>query len=278
MTSTAVAAGSATAAIRSSALHGLRLHRAPSPAWLLAQFGEARAILEPLFGRWPSEPIDVVYPDTSPARLAFVEPAAGLHARPRLRLQDDDPRLRGVDGWPAVIVPHELAHAVHFAAVPIRVRLRIEARYAAWLAGRILVHRLPPVHGTADPSSPLVAWLESFGLLAERYWLYARRHDRGGRRAGSPRYDPAELGPAFVRDELSDQPSLARDLRGYVGVTRLPERHSATADATEGAVYRDVFLSPERPTTLTESVASYFDATADGALNINDYRQWLLRN
>ncbi|MFM2438570.1 MAG: hypothetical protein RLZ55_1393, partial [Actinomycetota bacterium] len=31
-------------------------------------------------------------------------------------------------------------------------------------------------------------------------------------------------------------------------------------------------------TTLTESVANYFDATAEGALSINDYRRWLLQN
>lgn len=245
-----------------------------TPGWLSSQLDTARQILEPIFGRWPSGPVDVVYPDRSPARMSFVEPLAWPTGRPRMRLKADDPRVRGTGGWPAVVVPHELAHVVHFDAMPLQLRLRVEASYATWLAGR-LVRGAPPEHHTAGTSSPLVAWLEAFGLLAERYWLFAQEHRRIHRLPGASHQGPQrlvhDLAAAFVHDELSDAPRLAATTPGYVPVCELPPAGTAAAASTEGCVYRDVFLHPGARTSLGLAVADYLDASAGGILNMKDY-------
>lgn len=204
--------------------------------------------------------IDVVFPDRSPAQLSYVEPAAPPFGMPRLRLRPHDAPVPGRIGSP--IIAHELAHAVHFALMPVRTRAWVESRYLAWLAGKVALRR-DPTHDTLRRTSPLVAWLEALGLFAERYWLF--------RQAVAPGLRGPALERAFVRDESSDNPSLARVQRGYqpVGQFLDPARPwSAVPVDIEGAVYAAVFLGLGRQSSLRTAVALYFASARRSTLGL----------
>ncbi|HSE83895.1 MAG TPA: hypothetical protein VLB01_05055 [Thermodesulfobacteriota bacterium] len=112
--------------------------------------------------------IELSFPDHFPSPLSFVEPASVRTGFPLMRIKDNDRRLFDPDVCKRTLIPHELAHALHFAFLPFRLRAAVEVKYALWLAKRILKCQ-PPFHGIAVETSPFVAYIEAFPLFVERY-------------------------------------------------------------------------------------------------------------
>lgn len=203
-------------------------------------------------GETPSGPqatFSVLYPDRSPAVVAFVEPLAPPRGRPRMRLKhrDSDPRLLGDRGARASLIPHELAHALHFAFMPLRWRMWIEARYAAWIAGQV-ARGGDARHDVLLRTSPLVAWLEAFGVFAERFWMFRQRH---------PDLSGEELHSAFLAHEY-------RAVQQWT-LPSSPQDNSARPDVdVEGVVYRLVFVEYARRTSLATAVNLYLRSGTRG--------------
>lgn len=191
----------------------------------------------------------VLYPDRSPAVVSFVEPSAPPRGTPRMRLKhrDSDPRLLGDRGAPAILIPHELAHALHFALMPVRWRLWIEARYATWIAGQV-ARGGDARHNVHVRTSPLVAWLEAFGVFAERFWMFQSQH---------PHLQGDALDSAFVSHESSAVAHwrLAPDTR--------PSSPLRDVDV-EGVVYRLVFVEYAQRTSLATAINLYLRSGSRG--------------
>ena len=181
--------------------------------------------------------IEVVYPDNSPATLAFVEPVSLRTGHPLMHIKHKslDDRLFGTTNplpVDATLIPHELAHALYFALMPSATRASVEGQYLAWITSQ-LAAGLPPFHNTSIATTPFVAWIEALGLFSERFFFFARRC--------TPPLTGVDLRQAFFRDELSAAPLLqTTGLTGYLvagslnGSVVVP---ALTGDNVEGAVY-----------------------------------------
>lgn len=198
--------------------------------------GRRLEICPPSGAPMPADGISVVYPDTSPAQVSWVEPSAPRRGAPKMRLKhrSSDPRLLGDGGAAATLIPHELAHALHFWLMPRRWRIWIETRYAGWIAGQLARGR-DGGHSAEAVTSPLVAWLESFGLFAERYWRFAQHH----------RGSATDTQQSFVEHEMQLSPVTSPEARGD------RQQHS------EGVVYRQVFVEYASRTSLATAVSLY---------------------
>ena len=206
-------------------------------------------------------PPRIIFPDRSPAVVAFVEPLSAPSGEPQLRLPTADPAGRAIDFTTTGgggLLAHELAHLVHFSHLGLRARAGLGAKYLQWLV-TAAVRTGSPFHHTSARTSRTVAWLEAWGLCAERFYWYCREvADRDTRQT-----DPvaiAQLARDFIADELSPQPSLAGVMPGYVQVARL---HAGVitqhfeAGAVEGGVYGRGFLAAGHQTSLAKAVHNY---------------------
>lgn len=154
--------------------------------------------------------IELSYPDNFPSPLAFVEPSAhdnDGYPLVHIKHRSSDGRLFGDgdtrDGRPDTsLLPHELGHAFHFAALTRSRRIAIEARYLAALADQLLRNDLN--HDIAKPTTPFVAFIEAAGMFSERFFLFKDRvaQDLTG----------GALRRAFVADELTGSFGLLRSL------------------------------------------------------------------
>lgn len=209
----------------------------------------------PFNERGATLPVDIVYPDRSPARLAYVEPFSLPGGRPRLRLQPDD-----LNRDPAILA-HELAHALHFSLMPTQVRAQLAGRYLWWLVSRV-VTGADPTHAPTRRTAPLVAWVEAFGLFAERWDHHARsvRSTTADAFAASQR--------RFVATEVAHWTSALASAGYGAGATDPP------IDDVEGAVYLNEICRRAAETTLAAAVGDYLASAADGVLSASDFRAW----
>lgn len=115
--------------------------------------------------------VELSFPDHFPSPLSFVEPASARTGFPLMRIKDYDRRLFDSDICKRTLIPHELSHALHFAFLPLQLRIAIEVKYALWLAKRVIKGQ-PPFHGTAVVTSPFIAYIEAFPLFVERYVIH----------------------------------------------------------------------------------------------------------
>lgn len=240
---------------------------APAPSTTDAAFDVLSALWDAFdrvlhhFTKPSPMPPRIIYPDRSPAVVAFVEPLSVPSGRPQMRLPAADPSGRTIDFTTTGgggILTHELAHLVHFSHLSLRQRAGLGARYLQWLAAAA-VRTGSPFHHTAARTSRTVAWLEAWGLCAERFYWYCRDvADQDGWHPDSRA--EAQLTRQFIADELSSQPSLAAVMPGYVQVAR---QHAGVitqefeADVVEGGVYGRVFLAAGHQTSLAAAVHNY---------------------
>jgi hypothetical protein len=208
------------------------------------------------------ERIEVVYPDRGVQPISYVEPISLTTGYPLLHLKE------GV--LDAGTIAHELAHALHFALMSATTRASVEAQYLAWLTSRVAAGQ-PPFHNIDLATSPLIAWLEALGHFAERFFTYSKGEGKslsgGTRRSG------------FFRDELSDTPSL-RSMPGYLQVGKIEQGvvvPKLTGENVEGALYGAVFLDFARRVGLRGAVGQVFDSAADSVLNLDDFRNMIIR-
>ena len=231
-------------------------------AVLAALWRAYETVFRPVIGSVPFPvPPRIVFPDRSPAVVAFVEPLTWPTGQPRMRMPAAYPTGAAID-FTAVggggMLAHELAHLVHFAHLSLRCRTAVGARYLAWLASAA-VRTGAPFHHTTARTSTTVAWLEAFGIFAERYYWYA--HEVAGTRvAASAPLPAARLARDFVADELSVQPVLSGVMPGYFQVARLQSgkvRQLCDASDVEGGVYGRKFLMIAHESSLALAVKRF---------------------
>ena len=220
--------------------------------------------------------VDVVYPDNSPATLAFVEPVSLTTGYPLIHIKHKslDDRLFGVANAPTVdatLIPHELAHALYFALMPPATRASVEGQYLAWITSQ-LAGGLPPFHNTNIATTPFVAWIEALGLFSERFFFFATRRN--------PPLTGVDLRQAFFRDELSAAPLLeTTGLTGYRAVGKLNGNTvvpALTGDNVEGAVYGAIFVDLARRRGLREAVGLYIGSSDNSVLSFDAFRNLVI--
>ncbi|MGH1492870.1 MAG: hypothetical protein ACRBK7_26330 [Acidimicrobiales bacterium] len=217
--------------------------------------------------RTPS--VDCRFPETlAPGKLPWVQPRSLLTGVPLMHLkpQSIDARLFGSATKKPTFIPHEFAHAIHFAKLSKFTRLELAFRYGRWIV-KELAKGNAATHRTNKATDPLIAYVEALGIFSQRFWFFATevRPDLTGSR----------LRAAFVEDELSKQPSLKKVLPGYVPIaTRAPDgtiKPRLTGDKTEGAVYGAIFLDFASRTSLSTAVSMFIKS---GALDFDEYRKY----
>jgi hypothetical protein len=218
--------------------------------------------------------IEVVYPDKSPATLAFVEPVSLGTGFPLIHIKDKslEPRLFGTGGTDRTLIPHELSHALYFSIMPATTRTSVEAQYLGWITGRV-ASGLPPFHNTNLATTPFVAWIESLGIFSERFFFFSSRR--------TPQLTGDALRQAFFRDELSAAPLLqTTSLTGYSQVGTLNAAGNVvpalTGDNIEGALYGAIFLDFARRVGLREAVGRYLNSSDDSVLVFDDFRNLII--
>lgn len=238
-------------------------------------FGQAGSI-EATRNRLPR--IEVVYPDNSPAAVAFVEPVSVGTGYPLIHIKNEtiDRRLFGdpranppID---ATLIPHELAHALYFALMSGITRRSVEVQYMGWITGRI-ASGLPPFHNTDIATTPFVAWIESLGLFSERFFFFRNRLNPPLSGLGERR--------AFPLDELATVPLLeATNLTGFSQVGHLDTAGNVVPDVTEdnveGAVYGAIFLDFARRVGLRNAVDQYLRSSDNNVLTFDDFRNLII--
>lgn len=208
---------------------------------------------------------EAAFPDQFPvASLTFVEPVGvGNNLMPLAHIKTD-PRLFGTATADPSLLPHELGHVFHFAALRAATRAQFETGYLAHLTtatatgGNLF-------HGFALKTDPLVAFVEAAGIFSERFLFFAKRVE--------PTLTGADLRQAFFQDELSGNRSLpdvlvddcprAGQLSGGV------VDPSVTTNAVEGSVYGAIYLDFARRVGLREAVGLVLDSNA---LDFGDFQ------
>lgn len=213
-----------------------------------------------------SPAVDCRFPETiAPGRLPWVQPQSVTGGRPLMHLKApiQDDRLFGSSAKPATTVPHEFAHAVHFALLPSMKRWLLAAKYGAWIAGELAGGK-SGTHRTDRRTAPLIAFVESIGIFSQRFFLFATRV--------RPDLHGAELRAEFVEDELTAAPSLADVLPGYTRIGRRGAdgriEPTLTGASVEGAVYGAIFLDFAQRTSLATAVTCYVRC---GGFSVRDY-------
>lgn len=220
-----------------------------------------------------SPKVDCRYPEVLvPGKLPWVQPQSLTTSVPLMHLKgpNADRRLFGSKVRPATTVAHEYAHAVHFALLPSKRRWELSLKYAMWI-GKELANGRSGTHRTEKKTSPLIAYIESIGIFAQRFDLFAT--------AVAPELTGRDLRAAFVADEMSAQPSLAKLMPGYAPLLTAPARGkrgtglapTLTGSSTEGAVYGAIFLDFASRTSLANAVNLYLrcqDFSAAGWLKL----------
>jgi hypothetical protein len=204
--------------------------------------------------------LTVLYPDRSPAVVSYVEPASPPYGTPRLRLKhrSTDTRIFGPGGTPGPLLAHELSHALHFSLMPVRRRMWIATRYLAWI-GKEVVGGRPGTHNTFQRTSPFVAWLEAFGLFAERYWRFLSQN---------PDQTPEQTDKSFLAAE-SGSSYCRNDLVGTFGDEGFSP-HCPGADV-EGTVYGLVFVDLAMRVGLPIAVNLYLRSAGYGILDYDGF-------
>jgi hypothetical protein len=151
---------------------------------------------------------ELSYPDKFPiAQLAFVEPVGVFNNQfPIAHIKDRsaDGRLFGepdavASAHDASLLPHEMGHVFHFAAISFAARSAFEAGYVAWLTNQAVTGG-SPFHSVKVKTDPSVAFIEAVGIFSERFFAFAKQV--------APNLQGAALRRAFTEDELSGSPSL----------------------------------------------------------------------
>jgi hypothetical protein len=220
-----------------------------------------------LQGTFAHQAISIAYPDRSPAKVAFVAPVSWPAGQPQIRLKAGD---LSSDGHPRpALLAHELAHASHFSLMPGGTRLKVAARYASWLAARVATGG-DPSHAADRRTSPMVAWLEAFGLFAERFDIFARYF-------GAGRSGPA-LHSAFLAEELAGGPRMTTVVSGYRTVAAWAGEHNplgSSDPSVEGSVYSGVFLHRGSQRGLTRAVEDYLASARVGVLTLRQFGRFV---
>lgn len=137
-------------------------------------------------------------------------------------------------------------------------RGKVEIDHAKWLIGEIIGHGRGH-HGFNVQTTPMVAYLEAFGLFSYRFTRLISHAERDG----------AEL----YKDSV--QAGLQRSGTSRIVQRTDPIEPALGRDDVEGAVYVATFVHFASLVTLSTAVEAYY--RSDG-LTFYQYRLWILTN
>ncbi|MET1111408.1 MAG: hypothetical protein ABWX67_07785 [Allosphingosinicella sp.] len=220
--------------------------------------------------------LELSYPDQMFQELAFVEPSALTSGLPFTHIKEKslDPRLfgdRDEEGKlrDPSLLPHELGHVFHFAALSQDVRSRVQNGYLDWLTSRIGSGDF--THGITKKTIPLVAYVEAAGMFSERFYFFRKRVE--------PKLIGDELYRAFVIDELSAEPRLAGVLRDTYTPIAQTENLAIVpkirkGNNVEGALYGALYLQLGRRIGLKQVVEHILKSDAT---TFDEFRHFMNR-
>lgn len=234
--------------------------------------------------------IDLVYPDYSVAQLAWVEPKRLIDNFPLMHIKrrDIDTRLFGEGGSDPILIPHELAHALHFSLLSEAQRGRAQDKYADFILTSP-VSGVGPFHAFAERTTPEVAYIEAGGIFSENFMEFLRARQPGASTLVQPERVTRSLQSEFV---LSEWMRLTRNPLQTLGLrlprfpaTALPptqrssllrsrflRRPTVTGGDVEGAVYSAIFVDFASAVGLDLAASSYFAANA---ITFGEYRSYI---
>lgn len=210
---------------------------------------------------------EAAFPDRFPiAELSFVEPVGVFNSQmPIAHLKRSD-RLFGSGTADRSLVPHELGHVMHFAALRPATRVLFETGYLAHITTAAATGG-SVFHEFAQKTSPLVAFVEAAGIFSHRFHFFATKV--------APNLSGSDLRQAFFRDELSPNRSLPDVLvdscprAGTLDGTVVTP--SVTTESVEGAVYGAIYLDLARRIGLREAVGLMLDSNATTFGELQNY-------
>lgn len=153
----------------------------------------------------------IQYPDTSLTPLSWVDPADLGTGIPFMHLKNGKSGLVAGQGNTLV---HEMAHGFHFTSLPVHIRHQTRSTYFWW----IFTNLHDPTHGLSKKTTPFIAFVESVGIFADRYYGYVTD-------ARNKNKTISELQKGFIKEQKD-----ANDYRLHRG------------DDVEVAVFRGIFV------------------------------------
>ncbi len=201
---------------------------------------------------------EAAFPDRFPiAELSFVEPVGVFNSLMPIAHIKKSTTLFGSATADPSLIPHEMGHVFHFAALRAATRAQYEAGYLGYLT-TTAANGGNLFHGFSQKTSPLIAFIEAVGIFSARFFFFAK--------LVKPNLTGEDLRRAFFRDELSNNRSLPDVLVGdspraglLAGGTVTP---SVTTDSVEGAIYGAIYLDFARRVGLREAVGLVLDSNA----------------
>jgi hypothetical protein len=117
--------------------------------------------------------IDLIYPDHSVSPVAWVEPKRLGDNFPlmHIKVRTSDGTLFGEDGYRPTLIPHELAHALHFSTLSEDQRGHVQDKYAEFIVNRLSEGA---THDFAVRTTPEVAYIEAAGWFGENFMQFMR--------------------------------------------------------------------------------------------------------
>lgn len=198
--------------------------------------------------------ISIAFPDNiNIAPLSFVEPAQLINQQPLMHLKQSWGLFDGYRD----LIPHESAHAFHFALLPLQKRLQIEATYLAWIIGKTL-KRQHAVHYTTALTTPFIAYIEAFGLFMERYVIFKRNYPN------TTNKDNIDIDNEFIINE-----------KNRISTTYCPNVINLTSANCEGAVMAALFIDFAEIVSIKTVIETYIYSQA---LTIFEYLQFIKKN
>ena len=258
----------------------------PSPELPLGRLATLRAT------RDQARRIDLSYPDNFPSPLAFVEPKRALDNFPLMHIKDrtSDGRLFGEAGQAPTLIPHELAHALHFSFLTQARRGTAQDKYLQFLATDVAAGG-GGTHNFTMRTSPEVAYIEAGGFYSQLFWEFMRARQGGTSTLVTPEPITPAIQAEFVASEwqrltvsrLAFVPPLVfpgfqpgTGTRGRLTLSsrieRLLRRPTVTGGDVEGAVYSAIFVDFARFVGLDFAASAYFEANA---LTFGQYREFI---
>jgi hypothetical protein len=260
----------------------------PDPDFPLGRKSSLRAT------RDQAKRIDLSFPDQWLTELSFVEPVRLADNFPLMHIKTD-PRIFGTDGEDPILIPHELAHALHFASLSTAQRRRAQDEYLAFILTSP-ISGVGPYHDFDMRTTPEVAYIEAGGWFAELFMEFIRERQGGASTLVTPGPITSDIQAAFVAAEWSRLTQLRNpfaellglpqdrnflgDIRDRVGgfqpATRALGRALLspvlTGGSVEGAVYGAIFVDFAATVGLDFAASCYFKANA---LTFGEYRSFI---
>jgi hypothetical protein len=244
--------------------------------------------------------IDLIYPDHSVAALAWVEPKRLGDNFPLMHIKrrDIDSRLFGGGGAAPTLIPHELAHALHFSMLTAAQRGRAQDEYADFILSSPL-SGVGPFHSFNARTTPEVAYIEAGGFFAENFMEFMRARQPGASTLVRPEEITESIQAEFVASEwarltsrspfltaVSALPSLVTRIPRFLGPVGAPSppprfpllrnrillRPTVTGGDVEGAIYGAIFVDFAATVGLDFAASSYFAANA---ITFGEYRTFI---